>query len=208
MHLFDGYRNPQPGSCEAQWNKEMSKVCEVVEWLFCSIASTWVFLDFWPSMRTFKSPMTKFYIIGAFLVNLRTFSKGSRQWNTLTVMCWCLLTFYCYESLPQNCRKVLTAVVRTVFCCSCSTLLLVLQPVLLVASYLAVHDIWDKNDNRTRSRPIFRIGFWPQPAVCRYVRPAVPVRSPTVPARAGPQLDCHCPYPYPYPAAVARNYST
>jgi hypothetical protein len=86
---------------------------------------------------------------------------------------------------------------------------LVMRPWNFVRSFVvrtAVHDIWDKNDTRTRSRPIFRRGLWPQPAVCRYVGPAVPVRSPTVPARAGPLQDCHC--PYPYPAAVARKYST
>jgi hypothetical protein len=72
MYLFGGYRNPQPGSPKAQWNTEMSKACEVVEWGFCSISSMWTFLDFRPSMRIFKSPIAKFYIIGAFAVNLRT----------------------------------------------------------------------------------------------------------------------------------------
>ena len=77
-YLFGGYRNPQPGSPEARWNTEMSKVREVVEWGFCSIASTWAFLDFRPSMRIFKSPIAKFYIIGAFLVNLRTCFYGNQ----------------------------------------------------------------------------------------------------------------------------------
>jgi hypothetical protein len=78
MYLFGGHRSPQPGSREARWNTEMSKVCEVVEWGFCSIASTWAFLDFRPSMRIFKSPIAKFYIIGAFLVNLRTCFYGNQ----------------------------------------------------------------------------------------------------------------------------------
>jgi hypothetical protein len=77
MYLFGGYRNPQPGSPKAQWNTEMSKVCEVVEWGFCSVSSMWAFLDFRPSMRIFKSPIAKFYIVGAFVVNLRTCFYGN-----------------------------------------------------------------------------------------------------------------------------------
>jgi hypothetical protein len=56
----------------------MSKVREVVEWGFCSISSTWAFLDFRPSMRIFKSPIAKFNIIGAFLVNLRACFYGNQ----------------------------------------------------------------------------------------------------------------------------------
>ena len=41
--IFGGYRNPQQGLPQAQWNTEMSKVREVVEWGFSNIVSTWAF---------------------------------------------------------------------------------------------------------------------------------------------------------------------
>jgi hypothetical protein len=76
--LFGGFRNARPGTIEATWNTEMSKVRESVEWLFKEIITQWSFLDFKQSMKFFKSPIAKYYIIGAFLTNLRCCCYGSQ----------------------------------------------------------------------------------------------------------------------------------
>ena len=76
--LFGGFRNPRAGSIEANWNTEMSRVRESVEWMFKEITTQWSFLDFKQSMRIFKSPIAKFYVIGAFLTNLRCCCYGSQ----------------------------------------------------------------------------------------------------------------------------------
>jgi nuclease HARBI1 len=78
-YIFGGYRNPRAGSSpEAQWNTEMSKVREVVEWGFANIIANWAFLNFKPAMMIFKSPIAKYYIVGAFLANLRTCFYGNQ----------------------------------------------------------------------------------------------------------------------------------
>ena len=76
--LFGGLRNPRPGSREARWNTEMSKVREVVEWAFANLIKNWAFLDFRPSMMVFKSPVAKYYIIAAFLMNCRSCFYGNQ----------------------------------------------------------------------------------------------------------------------------------
>jgi hypothetical protein len=76
-YIFGGYRNPPPGSAQARWNTEMSKVCEVVEWGFANLISNWAFLDFKASMMIFQSPVAKYYIVAAFLNNLRICSNTS-----------------------------------------------------------------------------------------------------------------------------------
>ncbi|KAI2512404.1 DDE superfamily endonuclease [Fragilaria crotonensis] len=76
--LFGGYRNPRPGSQEARWN-DMSKVRdEVVEWAFANLIKNWAFLDFRASMMVFKSPVTKYYMIAAFLRNRRSCFYGNQ----------------------------------------------------------------------------------------------------------------------------------
>jgi DDE superfamily endonuclease len=76
--LFGGYRNPRPGSREARWNTEMSKVREVVEWAFANLIKNWAFLDFRASMMVFKSPVAKYYMIAAFLMNCRSCFYGNQ----------------------------------------------------------------------------------------------------------------------------------
>ena len=76
--LFGGFQNVRPNTIEAAWNTEMSKVREVVEWLFKEIIVQWSFLDYKPSMKIFKSPIGMYYIIGAFLTNLRCCCYGSQ----------------------------------------------------------------------------------------------------------------------------------
>ena len=56
----------------------MSKAREVVEWGNANIATNWAFLDFRAAMMIFKSPVAKYYIIAAFLVNLRTCFYGNQ----------------------------------------------------------------------------------------------------------------------------------
>jgi nuclease HARBI1 len=77
-YIFGGYRNPAAGSVQAQWNTEMSKVREVVEWGFAYIIANWSFLNFKPSMMILKSPIAQYYIVGAFLTNLRTCFYGNQ----------------------------------------------------------------------------------------------------------------------------------
>jgi hypothetical protein len=42
LYVFDGYRNPPPGSDQARWNTDMSKVCKVVEWGFANLILKWL----------------------------------------------------------------------------------------------------------------------------------------------------------------------
>ena len=78
LYVFGGYKNPPPGSAQAHWNTEMSKVREVVEWGFANIIKIWSFLDFRASMMVFKSPIAKYYIIAAFLSNCRSCFYGNQ----------------------------------------------------------------------------------------------------------------------------------
>jgi hypothetical protein len=77
-HIFGGFRNPLPGSQEAQWNTTMSKVREAVEWGFKEITMQWSYLDFRSRMKIFQSPIAKYYTIAAFLCNLRNCCYGSQ----------------------------------------------------------------------------------------------------------------------------------
>jgi hypothetical protein len=78
LYIFGGYRNPAPGSDRARWNTEMSKVREVVELGFANLISNWAFLDFKASMMIFQSPIAKYYVVAAFLCNLRTCFYGNQ----------------------------------------------------------------------------------------------------------------------------------
>ena len=78
QRLFGGFRHPQPGSPEAQWNTKMSKVRECVEWLYKEIIQQWAFLDFRSSMKIFLSPVGQYYTVGAFLTNIRCCCYGSQ----------------------------------------------------------------------------------------------------------------------------------
>jgi hypothetical protein len=71
QYIVGGHRNPAPNSIEGQWNTAMSKVRICVEWGFKEITQVWTFLDFRQKMKIFKFPVAKYYIIGAFLVNIR-----------------------------------------------------------------------------------------------------------------------------------------
>ena len=79
--LFGGFRNPPAGSLQAAWNTRMSKVREVVEWLFKEIVVQWSYLDFRASMKIFQSPIGRYFVIAAFLTNLRSCCYGSQTSN-------------------------------------------------------------------------------------------------------------------------------
>jgi hypothetical protein len=78
LYLFGGFRNPQHGSPEANWNTTMSNVREVVEWGFKEIITQWSYLDFRACMKIFEGPVGKYYIIAAFLCNLRNCCYGGQ----------------------------------------------------------------------------------------------------------------------------------
>jgi nuclease HARBI1 len=78
QYIFGGFRNPAAGTLEARWNTEMSKVREVVEWGLANLIANWSFLDFKAGMRIFKSPVSKYYVLAAFLCNLRTCYYGNQ----------------------------------------------------------------------------------------------------------------------------------
>ena len=72
IYLFGGYYHPAAGTPQALWNTLMSKVREVVEWGYNQIVLNWKYQDFKASMKIFEVPVSKYYVIGAFLANLRT----------------------------------------------------------------------------------------------------------------------------------------
>ena len=78
IHIFGGYKNPADGSAQAHWNCQMSKVCEVVKWGFSNILARWSFLDFRVAMKIFQSPVAKYYIVAALLVNIQTCFYGNQ----------------------------------------------------------------------------------------------------------------------------------
>ena len=71
QYIFGGFHNAGANNDRALWNTHMSKVREVVEWGYAQIVSNWTYLDFNKSMKIFEVPVGKYYIIGAFLSNLR-----------------------------------------------------------------------------------------------------------------------------------------
>lgn len=70
-YIIGGYRNPVPNTDQAHWNTAMSKVRICVEWGFKEIIQYWTFLDFRRRMKIFKFPVAKYYMVGAFLTNIR-----------------------------------------------------------------------------------------------------------------------------------------
>ena len=77
-HLLGVYRGAPPGSNRAQWNTNMSRDRGfVVDWAFQEIVTEWVFLDFRYRMKVFHVPVAQYFMVGAFLTNLRTCCYGS-----------------------------------------------------------------------------------------------------------------------------------
>jgi hypothetical protein len=78
LYLCKAIPNAAPGSEEAQWNKEMSSVRQIVEWGFKEIVAQWKFLNNKEEMKVFKIPVAHFYICAAFLTNLRNCYYGGQ----------------------------------------------------------------------------------------------------------------------------------
>jgi len=70
-HMFGGFRHTIPGSAEARWNTEMSRVRETVEWMFKEVTAQFRYIDFRASMKIFKEPVGMYYFICVFLTNIR-----------------------------------------------------------------------------------------------------------------------------------------
>ena len=77
-YLFGGYRNAGNGTPQAAFNTAMSAIREPVEWSFKEIIAQFSFLDFKTSLRIFKFPVAKYYVIAAFLTNIRSFYYGNQ----------------------------------------------------------------------------------------------------------------------------------
>lgn len=76
--LFGGFPNANPGSPEAAWNTELSRVRIGVEWAFALIANQFKYLNFKESMRIFQvHGVSKYYVVAAFLTNIRSCMYGN-----------------------------------------------------------------------------------------------------------------------------------
>jgi hypothetical protein len=69
-HLFGGYRNPPPGSLQAEWNGHMSSLRITIEWGFKNVTTYWTHLDLKRAQKVFLSPVGTHYVNGCFLTNL------------------------------------------------------------------------------------------------------------------------------------------
>ena len=76
-----GFNRPNEGTPEALFNKAMSSVRECVEWGFNCIVQQYMYLDFKRDMKMFKSPIAAYYIVAAFLQNIRTTYYGNITTN-------------------------------------------------------------------------------------------------------------------------------
>ncbi|MGH7974246.1 MAG: transposase family protein [bacterium] len=76
-YIIGRFRHARPGTNEAAWNTNMSKVREVVEWGFKDIIQQWAFVDFKVAMKMYKMDVAKYYKVAAFLTNLRNCFYGS-----------------------------------------------------------------------------------------------------------------------------------
>lgn len=84
-YILGGFRNAHPGSLEARWNREMSRVRQSVEWGFKEIMAIWKFLHFHKAMKIFQSPVAKYFIVAAWLTNLSNCFYGNQIANAFGV---------------------------------------------------------------------------------------------------------------------------
>ena len=78
MYLIGGFRNAAIGMDEALYNHIMSSMQITLDWGFGAITEQWKFLDFRQSMKIFECPVVQYYMIAAFLCNLRNCLVGSK----------------------------------------------------------------------------------------------------------------------------------
>jgi hypothetical protein len=67
-YCFGGFPNARPGTPEGNWNREMSRVRESVEWMFNEIVTLWSHIDMKRKMKLFLSPIDEVYTVAAFLL--------------------------------------------------------------------------------------------------------------------------------------------
>ena len=62
---------------EIQFNKDMSKVRECVEWGFGEIINQLAFLDFKKNFKILLQPVAKYYLVATLLLNCKTCMHGN-----------------------------------------------------------------------------------------------------------------------------------
>jgi hypothetical protein len=77
-YIFGGYRNPDSGSSQQEFNSAMSEVRVSVEWNFGEITQYWKFLDFKQDMKVFLQPVAQYYIIASLFTNFCTILYGNK----------------------------------------------------------------------------------------------------------------------------------
>ncbi len=75
--LHGGYRNPRPNTPQAEYNKLLSSVRESVEWGFNGVLQQFATLDYKKELMIYRSPVAAYYIVAAFLQNLRVCLYGN-----------------------------------------------------------------------------------------------------------------------------------
>jgi DDE superfamily endonuclease len=68
--LYGAFRNPAPGSPEAQFNTHMLQVRQCVEWGFKEVVAQFQFFHHKNGMKIYKQPIGKYYIVAIYLQNL------------------------------------------------------------------------------------------------------------------------------------------
>jgi nuclease HARBI1 len=78
-HLLSGFKNVPPGSVQQQWNTQMSKGRQMVEWEFKEVATKWSYVDFEKNMKIFKCPIAQYYTVAVFFTNLCCCCYGNQS---------------------------------------------------------------------------------------------------------------------------------
>ena len=76
--MLKGFVNPAPGSPQANFNTMMSSLRIAVEWGFHNLLAQFTFLDFRRSMQVYKMPVGRYFVVAAFLSNIRVCYYGSQ----------------------------------------------------------------------------------------------------------------------------------
>ena len=75
--ILSPFRGSNITDQEKNFNKEMSKVRECVEWGFGEIVTQFAFLDFKKNLKLYLQPVGKYYLVATILVNCRTCLYGN-----------------------------------------------------------------------------------------------------------------------------------
>ena len=91
IHIFGRYKNPADDSAQAHWCCQMSQVYEVVDWCFPNARAQWSFWGFRVGVKIFQSPVAKYYIVAALLVNIWTCFYGNQT-----------MTYFNFETMSHD----------------------------------------------------------------------------------------------------------